>query len=156
MLLVVCAAYANHFRNSFQFDDAHAIVDNPSIRSLANVPRFFTDASTFSVLPANQAWRPLVSTTLALDYWFAGGLRPFAFHLSTFLWYLVQLSLMFFLFERLFDLALQDPGNRMLALLAAAWYGLNPACAETVNYIVQRGDLYSTLGTVAGLCLFVA
>ena len=153
---MVCAAYANHFRNSFQFDDAHAIVDNPSIRSLANVPRFFTDASTFSVLPANQAWRPLVSTSLALDYWFAGGLRPFAFHLSTFFWYLVQLSLMFFLFERLFDLALQDPGNRMLALLAAAWYGLNPACAETVNYIVQRGDLYSTLGTVAGLYLFVA
>ena len=43
-----------------------------------------------------------------------------------------------------------------IALLAAGWYGLNPACAETVNYVIQRGDLYSTLGVVAGLYLFVA
>jgi protein O-mannosyl-transferase len=156
LLLFICAVYANHFENSFHFDDAHAVTDNPSIRSLQNIPSFFTDASTFSVLPANRAWRPLVSTSLALDYWLAGGLKPVAFHLSTFLWYLIQIALMFFLFERLFDLAFPHRGNRMLALLAAGWYGLNPACAETVNYVIQRGDLYSTLGVVAGLYLFVA
>ncbi len=156
LLFLICAVYANHFENSFHFDDAHAVTDNPSIRSLENIPSFFTDASTFSVLPANRAWRPLVSTSLALDYWLAGGLKPVAFHLSTFLWYLVQISLMFLLFERLFDRAFPHPGNRVVALLAAGWYGLNPACAETVNYVIQRGDLYSTLGVVAGLYLFVA
>jgi hypothetical protein len=44
------------------------VVDNPTIRSLHNVPRFLTDASTFSVLPANQTYRPMVSASLALDY----------------------------------------------------------------------------------------
>src|SRR6185437_8158792 len=119
LLCAVGAAYSNHFQNSFHFDDSHTITDNPSIRSLGNIPRFFTDTTTFSVLPANRTWRPLVSTSLALDYWFAGGLKPLAFHLSTFFWYLIQIALMFFLFERLFDRALPQPGNWMLALLAA-------------------------------------
>jgi hypothetical protein len=41
-----------------------------------------------------------------------------------------------------------------LALFAASWFGLHPAIAETVNYIIQRGDLYCTLGCVAALFLF--
>jgi hypothetical protein len=34
--------------------------------------------------------------------------------------------------------------------------GLLPANAETVNYIIQRGDLYNTLGVVASLLCFAA
>ena len=46
------------------------------------------------------------------------------------------------------------PSNVWVALLAAACYGLHPANAETVNYIIQRGDLYDTLGAVASLLWF--
>src|SRR5580692_4031550 len=88
LLLAICLAYANSFQNGFHFDDFHTIVDNPAIRSLHNVPRFFTDATTFSVLPANRTYRPIVSTFLALDYAMAGGYNPFSFHLSTFLFFL--------------------------------------------------------------------
>jgi tetratricopeptide (TPR) repeat protein len=42
----------------------------------------------------------------------------------------------------------------MIALFMVAFYGLHPAMAETVNYVIQRGDLYSTLGVVGGLCLW--
>ena len=80
-LAALVAAYANSFGNSFHFDDSHVIEDNLYIRSLANVPRFFRDASTFSALPQNSTYRPLVSTTLALDYWLGGGLDPWQFHL---------------------------------------------------------------------------
>jgi hypothetical protein len=68
ILLAICIAYANSFQNQFHFDDFHTIVDNPAIRSLRNIPRFFTDATTFSVLPANRTYRPVVSTLLAIDY----------------------------------------------------------------------------------------
>jgi len=34
------AAYANHFYNSFHFDDAHTIVNNAAIRALRNIPLF--------------------------------------------------------------------------------------------------------------------
>src|SRR5881394_3901057 len=84
LLGALLAAYANHFHNSFHFDDAHTVVNNASIRALRNVPLFFRDATTFSSLPSNQSYRPLVSTLVAIDYWLAHGLEPFWFHLSIF------------------------------------------------------------------------
>jgi protein O-mannosyl-transferase len=154
LLLAVLAAYANHFQNGFHFDDTHSVVTNPYIRSLANLPRFFTDARTSSSLPTNWNYRPLVSTSLALDYRMAGGLHPFWFHVSTFAWFLVQLALLFLLFRKILEITRPAPANSMIALFMVAWYGLHPAMAETVNYIIQRGDLYSTLGVVGGLCVW--
>src|SRR5437879_11139732 len=81
LLAALVAAYANHFHNSFHFDDAHTIVNNTSIRELRNIPLFFTDATTFSSLPSNQSYRPLVSTLLAIDFRL-GGIQPFWFHVS--------------------------------------------------------------------------
>jgi len=156
LVLVVLAAYANHFQNEFHFDDLHSITQNPAIAELGNLPRFFTDASLFSIMPSGRTWRPLVSTSLAIDYWLGGGLKPFYFHLSTFFWFLVQLVLMFFLFRRIMDAARPHPSNIWTAWFATALYGLHPANAETVNYIIQRGDLYDTLGVVAGLLMFIA
>src|SRR5207253_4297952 len=84
LLAALLTAYANHFHNSFHFDDAHTVVNNASIRELRNIPMFFRDATTFSSLPSNQSYRPLVSTLLAIDYSLGHGLRPFWFHLSIF------------------------------------------------------------------------
>src|SRR3989442_6235072 len=83
LLAALVAAYANHFHNSFHFDDAHTIVNNASIRELRNIPLFFTDATTFSSLPSNQSYRPLVSTLLAIDVRL-GGIQPFWLHVSIF------------------------------------------------------------------------
>jgi hypothetical protein len=105
ILATICAAYANHFHNSFHFDDTHAIIDNPAIRSVRNIPEFFIDATAFSVLPANRTWRPLVSTSLAVDYWIGRGLNPMAFHVSTFVWFLLLVWILFLLANRIFDSA---------------------------------------------------
>jgi hypothetical protein len=42
--LLIIAAYANSLHNEFHFDDSHVIVNNAYIRSLRNIPSFFTDA----------------------------------------------------------------------------------------------------------------
>jgi tetratricopeptide (TPR) repeat protein len=160
LLLAVWAAYANHFQNEFHFDDFHTINGNVFLQDLRNVPRFFTDANTSSTMPDHAMFRPLVTTSLAIDYWLAHDYRPFYFHLSTFLWFTLQLVLMFLLFRRLMDLADPQPShstaNFWTALFATACYGLHPANAETVNYIIQRADLYCTLGVVASLLWFAA
>lgn len=156
LALAALAAYANHFQNGFHFDDFHSITENLFIRDLHNVPRFFTSTQYSSALPDHRVYRPVVSTTLAVDYWLGRGLKPFWFHLSTFLWYVLQLVLMFLLFRRIMDLALPQPSNLWTAFFATLCYGLHPANAETVNYVVQRADLYSTLGIVAGLLWFAA
>src|ERR1044072_4283913 len=66
--VAVIAAYSNSTRGVFVSDDWHTITQNPSVRSLSNVPRFFTDASTFSILPDNVDYRPVLQATYALDY----------------------------------------------------------------------------------------
>lgn len=153
-VLAVCAAYANSFQNGFHFDDFHTVTDNPAIRDLSNVPRFFADASTFSVLPANRTYRPVVSTSLALDYALGHGYQPFWFHLSTFACFLLLLGLLFLLYERVFQQTDSCVHGEWFALAGAVWFGLHPAMAETVNYVIQRGDLYCTAGCVAALVVF--
>ena len=154
--LIALAAYANHFQNDFHFDDSHAIVDNPFIREIRNVPRFFTDTRLSSTLPDHAMYRPVVTSSLALDYWLGRGLHPFYFHLSSFLWFSLLLILIFFLFRRLMDAADPAPSNLWIAALAAACYGLHPVIAETVNYIIQRADLYCTVVVVASILWFAA
>ncbi len=156
LLLALLAAYANHFGNSFHFDDGHAIIDNPAIRSLADVPRFFSDVRTFSVEPTGQSYRPLVTASLALDYALGGGLKPLWFHISTFFWFIVQLILMYALYLYVLERTFPHSQNVWIAWFATAIYALHPASAETLNYIIQRGDLYVSLGMVAGIVLYAA
>ena len=153
-MIAIALIYANHFRNDFHFDDAHAIQNNLFIRDLANIPRFFSDPSTFSSLPANQSYRPLLTTTLAVDYRLAGGLRPLVFHVTSFSLFLAQCVALVVLYRRLMDHARPHEMNRWLALFAATWYGLHTAIAETVNYIIARSDIMSALGTVIAVLMF--
>src|SRR5580704_10614403 len=139
LLVALLAAYANHFHNSFHFDDAHTIENNAAIRDVRNIPLFFRDPTTFSSLPSNQSYRPLVSTLLAIDYSLGHGLHPFWFHVSIFAMFVALVLLLAFVIYRLID-------NRWIALAAAAWYGLHPANADTVNYIIASSEVISTLG----------
>src|SRR3954468_23282375 len=101
LVAAVLIAYANHFQNSFHFDDAHTIQNNGAIRELRNIPLFFRDATTFSSLPTNQSYRPLVSTLLALASSLGGGLHPVWFHASVFALFAMLVLLVAFVIHRL-------------------------------------------------------
>src|ERR1041385_6769500 len=146
LLVALLAAYANHFHNSFHFDDAHTIENNAAIRELRNIPQFFRDATTFSSLPSNQSYRPLVSTLLAIDYRLGGGVQPFWFHLSIFALFLVLVLVLALVIDRLLEIISPSPLNLPIALAAAAWYGLHPANADTINYIIASSEVISTPG----------
>ena len=152
---VLLGAYANSFQNSFHFDDSHVVVGNLFIRDLRNVPRFFVDAATFSSLPANAAYRPLVSTTLALDYWLGGGLAVRQFHASQ-LAMLVLLGVgVFGLFLGVFNQAGERWWNRWAALFAATLYSVHTPNTETLNLIHARSELLSTLGVVGSFLVYL-
>ncbi len=154
LLGVLVFSYSNHFDNGFYFDDAHTIVSKAAIRDLGNIPRFFTDASTFSSLPANHAYRPVVTTLNAIDHWMGNGLDPFFFHLSIFVAYVLQCVLQFFVYRRILDLSYPHDWNSAIAMAMVAFYSLHTANAETINYIIARSDSFSTLGVVAALFLY--
>src|SRR5439155_6998067 len=156
LLVAIFAAYANHFHNSFHFDDAHTIETNAAIRDLRNIPLFFRDATTFSALPSNQSYRPLVSTLLAVDYKLGGAVQPFWFHMSIFALFVALTLLLAFVIHRLLDNAASSSRNRWIALGAAAWYGLHPANADTVNYVIASSEIISTLGVIASFAVYFA
>jgi len=147
--------YSNHFHNGFHFDDFHTIENNPYITSLDNIPLFFKDIKTFSSLQSHWGYRPVVTTTLALDYRMGGGLNPFYFHLSTFIWYMVLCVLLYFVYSKIAGKSLNHKWTGYIALLATALYAFHTANAETINYIISRSDVLSALCIVASLALFV-
>jgi hypothetical protein len=152
---VLLAAYANHFYNSFHFDDAHTIVNNAAIRDLRNITVFFHDAATFSSLPSNQSYRPLVSTLLAIDYRL-GGLKPFWFHVSIFALFVTLTVLLAFVIQRLLTNTAPEPAAGWIAVAAAAWYGVHPANADTINYVISVSEVISTLGVVASFAVYLS
>ncbi|MHB1354443.1 MAG: tetratricopeptide repeat protein [Anaerolineae bacterium] len=154
LLALVLVSYSNHFNNAFQFDDDHTIVSNTAIRDLRNIPSFFTDVSTTSSLPQNQSYRPGVTTLNAIDYALGSGLVPYFFHRSIFISFLILGVLLYLFFVKIAQLSSDWPWLKALALVAAGWYMLHTANAETINYIIQRADSFSTLMVVLAFVVY--
>lgn len=152
-LLVI--AYSNHFNNTFHFDDMHTVVNNVHIRQLKNIPHFFTDARMFSADPGHWGMRPMVTATLAIDYWLGGGLDPFYFQFSTFLFHIALCIVLFFVFRRLLQMA-GIAKTDWPALIATGWYALHTANAETLNYVISRSDVLSTFFIVLAFFVFIS
>lgn len=155
-VLVVVMVYSNHFNNAFHFDDSHTIGNNFFIKDLKNFKLFFTSAETFSSLPSNQSYRPMFTWSVALDYYFAGKqLNPFYFHLHNFIYFILQLVLLFFLLKKIASYYTEEDTARWLGLMGALFYGVHAANAETINYISARSDSFSTTWMLAAFCVYV-
>lgn len=155
ILCLTAIVYADHFHDAFHLDDVHTIINNAYIRDLHNVPLFFTDGTTSSSQPTNQTYRPILTTTLALDYYLADGTADtLVYHITSFSIFLCLGVCLFFLFRRVYSTT-GITAAPWVALLATAWYMVHPLSAETVCYIIQRGDLLATFLLVAALLLYV-
>jgi protein O-mannosyl-transferase len=157
VLAAVCAAYSNHFSNPFELDDMHTIVKNEAIRDLRHLGRFFTDTSTFSTLPANQAYRPGTTTLNAIDVWLGGTGQPEprTFHVSIFAAYLVLGVFLFLFLLLLLRECFAGAWTRWTALFGAGFFLLHAANAETVNYVIARSDSFSTLMVLVAFVVYL-
>lgn len=169
LLAGVIMTYSNHFSNGFHFDDTHTISQNPAIRSLSNIPDFFTDVRTFGSMPNNLGYEPIVTTSTAIDYYFSvkdplklnkekkweEGFVPFYYHWPMFIIYLLQGILMFFMILKLFNISYKQEWNLWLVFFTVGWYMLHPGQAETINYLCQRAESFSTFFMILGLVMFI-
>ena len=135
--LVVFLVHAHSLGNSFHYDDGHSLLRNPHIRSLENLPTFFTDPRTFSENPDYAMYRPLVLVAHALNYaW--GAYDPAGYQLLNLIIHCLASLLVYLL---LLQLQL-PPGS---ALLGALLFGLHPAQTEPVNFISSRSESLAAL-----------
>lgn len=155
MMVITTITYLNHFDNSFHFDDSHAIVQNPSIRSLKNIPYFFKDANASSVLPQNQSYRPILTTTLAFDYWIAQEYNVLYFHSTSFIFFLLLGILIYVMSFKILNITTANLKNNFyLACSISLLYMIHPVMAETVNYIIARSDLLATFFVVLTFVIY--
>jgi tetratricopeptide (TPR) repeat protein len=140
-------AYGNSFGVGFYFDDSYGIQDNPAIRSLANVPSFFTDPFTLTIVRENVDIRPVLVTTYALNYAVSGN-DPWSYHALNLLIHLVTAWMVFLLVrDHLWwpeSRRGPDGSARFPAAAAALFFALAPLNNQAVNYMWARSALLCT------------
>ena len=147
VLVLPLLVYLNSQQNAFHYDDSHAIVDNPHIRTLANLPAYFVDPTLFSAKPEYAMYRPLLLGSFALNYALSG-YEVWSYHLFNIALHLWAVWLVF----RIGELLL---GDRGWAGLAALIFGVHPVNSEAVNYISSRSEVLAAAFFLWALLLFL-
>jgi len=133
LFFCVCALYGTTLGHGFHYDDFHSVVHNPHIRSLSNVPDFFTDPTTFSVDPKQAMFRPLLLISYALNYAWDGD-NPVGYHLVNVLLHGVNSILVFLFISFIAE-------DRRLGWWTALFFAATPLNSEAVNYVSSRSEL---------------
>jgi tetratricopeptide (TPR) repeat protein len=143
LCLLVWMAYSNSLHGPFTFDDWHVISQNPSVRGPSDIPRFFTDISTFSILPGNRDYRPLFLTSMALSWWIGDG-STLPFHIVSVSLHMGCVLLIFFVLRRMLMTAktsVPKVGRQeaeWTGFLAASLFAVHPLATEAVAYISSQ------------------
>jgi tetratricopeptide (TPR) repeat protein len=139
--LVIAAVYANSLSIGYRFDDWHVLEKNPAIRSLSNVPRFFVDPASTTVLPENMDLRPLLMTTFALNYALSGD-APWSWHVVNLLLHWLVVVLVFCIVR---DHLWLGAERTVIAAAAALIVAVHPLNTEPVNYLSARSALLTAV-----------
>ena len=145
----VIGAWSNHFDNAFHEEDIRTIVNNPAIRDLGNLPKFFVDPSLFSTKQSEAAYQPVTSVVFTINRAIRGRVEHVLFHFQNFMWFCIEILLLYALC-RLFPGARHYP-----ALFTAVFFALHPLAANTVNDPVNLGAILGSVGLLAGLSIAI-
>jgi len=147
IVLIAVLVFANSLSNKFVYDDKHFIVENPAIRSLKNIPAFFTDLNSFSTKGDFYIYRPLSAIAYAMEYRLFK-LNPVIFHVLSVAWHVAVCVMLYFTLS----LVLKD---KSASLLSALLFAVHPAQAESVSWVSQRSNLISLFFFLLALYLWI-
>ena len=154
-LALVAAAYGNSLDNPFHFDDSHSIADNAWVRSLAHIPRYFTDVTVFSPLAENRSYRPFLLTGYAISHALGGG-AAWGYHVVTMLLHALGAALVGLIGLRLFAAEhVRDKQAFIAAVLATAVFAVHPLLSEPVNYASARSSLQAAVLMLATFWFYI-
>jgi len=146
LIVLVCGlCYLNFGGGAFHYDDFHSLVENPHIRTLANMPIFFADPSAFSADAEKKMYRPLLLVSYAVQY-ALHGYEPLGFLLGNLLLHIAASLL-------IGALAGQILGDRQAAFFSALFFAAHPLAGEPVNYISSRSESLAACCYLATLLL---
>ena len=153
LIVAALAAYHNSFNGPFIFDDIRAIPENPRIRALWPLSEVVASPPGLTL-----GGRPVVSVTLALNY-ALGGLDVRGYHAVNLGTHLLSTLVLYGIVRR----TLRRPqlsdryGERAeaIAFATALLWTVHPLLSESVDYVVQRGELLMGLFYLSTLYCFI-
>jgi hypothetical protein len=139
LVLAAVVVYSRSLDVPFVFDDAPAVVNNPTLRNLWSIDIFSPPANGSGV-----TGRPLVNVTLAINY-AIGGSRPFGYHVVNLLLHAAAGLALFGLLRRTLKrpavpARLRNAATGLSFMVALLWT-LNPLQTESVICVVQRTEV---------------
>lgn len=100
-----------------------------------------------------QFYRPLVSISMALDYWIGGG-NATVFHITNTCLQIASAMFLYLLTRRILK-DISTFSSKVCALTAAALFSVYPLHAEVVSWIIGRVDSLCTMFYLAAFWLFL-
>jgi tetratricopeptide (TPR) repeat protein len=153
IVLLTAIAYSNSLYAPFLFDDNSSIVDNESIRNLADLPTVFRALKDGHTVQG----RPLLNLTLASNYAIHGAWPP-GFRLVNIMLHAASGLLLFALVRETLRHGRHNeplrPDATAIAFAAAAIWSLHPLNTESVTYIIQRAESLVAFWFLLTLTLF--
>lgn len=142
--LLAILLYIPTLRHEFVFDDRGAILENPLLLDLADLPRLFVAPYWNTPGVSARLYRPVTSATFAVDRALASGFNPSLSHginvllhgIATWLVTLVALSVL---------------GAPLPACLAGLMFAVHPVHVEAVAGVVGRSEILAACGILSAL-----
>ncbi|MDH3827758.1 MAG: tetratricopeptide repeat protein, partial [Desulfobacterales bacterium] len=138
LLVFVCiVVYLNSLPNGFVFDDYAVIIENKYLKLPGINFASFLNHSYFNIAGGEASYRPLATLSYYLIYAIAG-LNPFFYHLLSVILHIVNVVLVYLLFNLILK-------HRFTALIAGLLFACHPALTEAVDCISYNEDLLAAV-----------
>lgn len=143
------APFVPSLRSQLVWDDHEFIANNPTIKNLFPLNRFFQTQGLIEqgAIHPVTASRPLTSLSLALDYavW---RLNPFGYHLTNIFLHLLCVLAVYYLLRG-------SGGDFYCAWFGAGFFAVLPGHAEAVIALIGRSDLLAAFFLITGFMAYV-
>ncbi len=150
---LAAVVYSNSLNAPFLFDDVPCIVENVSIRKLADLPTVLRSLGDGNTVQG----RPLLNFTLAVNYALHGAWPP-GFRLANIVLHAMSGLLVFALVRETLRYGRNTeplrPEATLIAFAAAAIWTIHPLNTESVTYIIQRAESLVAFWLLLTLTLF--
>lgn len=143
MLVAVLLAYSKIFGAGFMsWDDIDYVFNTPDITSFsaAHFTNWWSDYYIGN-------YQPLPMMDYALNY-LIGGNEPFVYHLSSIIWHLLDVLLVYACVKRL-------QGNVWIALFVALLFAIHPVQTESVSWIAARNKVMNGFFFLLAIYIYI-
>ena len=153
VLAITILGFVNSLDGQFVYDDRFQILKNPTLTSLANIPRMFTQGVWQFLNEGDKTavgpyYRPLFNVALIINHHLFG--------LEVFGWHLFSICLHVGVVFLLYKLAIQWNLSTETALASALLFGLHPVHSESVAWVSALPDPLAALFVLSSLLLYEA